>query len=172
MNNETFRKIEGRLYDMYKKIKLIATIKRECDSLEHHASMILKDIKESNIEIETEMNFGINYSSIRVQTSPNGDSIMDKELVGAITRLEKEWIYVRKKLLSKRQKIREIEREVMRLKSNVEMLGEESRRFIEYKYGDKKSILEIANILNMAQTTAYRKREDLIRDIAQWSNVC
>ncbi|KMT21579.1 hypothetical protein [Clostridium cylindrosporum] len=168
MNNELFRKVEARLYDMYKKIKMINCLKRECESLQEHADMIMKDIKRSNISIEAEMYLGIDYSSINVQTSHNGDSYMDRELIAAITRLENEWRYVRRKLIKKHEKIREIERSILTLKNNIEMLSEENKRFIELKYGDKRSIPEIADMLNMGRTTAYRKREELISDIAQW----
>ena len=50
------------------------------------------------------------------------------------------------------------------------MLQEEDKRFLELKYGDKKNILQISLRLNIAQATAYRKREELVEVIAEYEN--
>ena len=53
---------------------------------------------------------------------------------------------------------------------NLSTLNEEDRRFIELKYGDEKSILSISQSLNIAQATAYRKREEIIELVAEFKN--
>ncbi|WP_415330922.1 hypothetical protein [Clostridium perfringens] len=53
---------------------------------------------------------------------------------------------------------------------NLSTLNEEDRRFIELKYGDEKSILAISQSLNIAQATAYRKREEIIELVADFKN--
>jgi len=169
IDKETFRKAEGRLYRHYNILQNIKFLELECEELEKQKERIRRDMRETNVTIEEESR-SITFEE-RVQTSSSGVSYAERALMQEVEKLEKEWIFIRKKLLKKRIKIREIERQVFSLKNNITMLSEENRRFIELKYGDKKSIEEIADSLNMARTTAYRKREELVEDIAQWCNI-
>ena len=54
------------------------------------------------------------------------------------------------------------------MNENVEQLNEEDKRFIELKYGDKENLLYISIKLNMSKTTAYRKREEIVENIAEY----
>lgn len=55
---------------------------------------------------------------------------------------------------------------------NLSMLSEESKRFIEWKYGECKSVEWIANEMYAgARSTACRKKEELVESIAQWTNI-
>lgn len=170
MKAETFRKTEGHLYRYYETLKRIKALEEEIKHLEIQKDRIKKDIQEANISIETELNMGIDYSSSKVQTSNDGISYAEKALIKEIEKLEKEWIYIRKKLLKKRARIRELERQISVMKCNIAMLSEENKRFLELKYGDKKTIDDIAYTLSIARATVYRKREELIEDIANWMN--
>jgi DNA-directed RNA polymerase specialized sigma subunit len=169
IDKESFRKTEGRLYRYYNTLQKIKCLNLECTDLELQRERIRKDIKETNVTIDEESK-AITYEE-RVQASSSGTSYAERALIQEIEKLEQEWIYVRKKLLKKRLKIRELEREISSLKSNIQMLSEENHRFIELKYGDKKSIEEVADFLNMARTTAYRRREELVEDIAKWMSM-
>ena len=51
------------------------------------------------------------------------------------------------------------------------MLNEEDYNFIGLKYKKKLSIEEVADGLGMAIVTTYRKREELIEDIANLCNI-
>lgn len=166
MDKEIFRRTEGRLYRYFEDKQKIKCLELECIDLNQQKERIRKDIQETNVFIEEESK-SITYEE-RVQTSSSNSSYAEKALINEISSLEKEWIYIRKKLLKKRTKIREIERRVSHIKNNLAMLSEENKRFIELKYGDKKSIEEIAEIMNLARATAYRKREDLIENICRW----
>ncbi|GAA0115715.1 hypothetical protein [Clostridium senegalense] len=168
-NDKIFQKTEGRLYRFYEDQQKIKCLDLECVDLEQQKEKIRKDIQETNVFIEEESK-SITYEE-RVQTSSNCTSYAERALINEIDKLEKEWIYVRKKLLKKRVKIRELERKNINMKNNIEMLSEENKRFIELKYGDKKSFEEIGQILNMGKTTAYRKREELINNIGIWINI-
>ncbi|KRQ86039.1 hypothetical protein ABG79_02171 [Caloramator mitchellensis] len=171
IKDDVFRKTEGHLYRYYNTLKKIKALEEECKELEKQKEKIKQDLKETKVSIDTELNMGIDYSRSKIQTSNDGTSYAEKALVKEIEKLEKEWFYVRKKYLKKRIKIRELERQIYTLKCNLLMLSEENKRFLELKYGDKKSIDEIAYILNIARATVYRKREELIEDIARWVNL-
>jgi hypothetical protein len=52
---------------------------------------------------------------------------------------------------------------------NIQMLNEEYKRLIEWKYGENKSLDWIATeMYGGARTTAYRKREEIVESIAQY----
>lgn len=170
IDKEIFKKVEGRLYRHYKQLKEIDKLEYICRQLEEQKEKIRKDIKETNISIEEESR-SITYEE-RVQTSSSGSSYAENECIRQIDNLEREWKYVRRKLLKKKARIRELERQVAPLKYNINMLSEESKRFIEWKYAEYKSIDWIAGEMYAgARSTAYRKREELVEGIAQWINI-
>lgn len=169
LDKENFRKTEGRLYRHYNTLQKIKCFELECEDLEKQKERIKKDMQETNVIIEEESR-SITFEE-RVQTSSSGGSYAERALIQEVDKLEKEWIYIRRKLLKKKIRIRELERQVSTLKNNIFMLSEENRRFIELKYGDKKRVEEIADILSMARTTAYRKRDEIVEDIANWAMV-
>ncbi len=170
IDKETFRKTEGRLYRYFKQIKEIEKLDYVCRELENQKERIRKDLQETNISLEEESK-SMTYEE-RVQTSSSGCGYAEKEAIRQITRLEEEWKYIRKKLLKKRARIRELERQIAPLKFNLSMLSEENKRFIEWKYAECKSVGWIAiEMYAGARATAYRKREELVEDIAQWCNL-
>lgn len=48
---------------------------------------------------------------------------------------------------------------------NINMLNEESKRFLELKYSDKVKVIAIAQKMNMEVATVYRIREEIIENI-------
>lgn len=118
-------------------LQKIKCLELECEDLEKQKEKIRLDIQEANVSIETELNMGIDYSRDRVQTSSSCGRYAEEEMIKEIERLEREWIFVRRRLLKRRAKIRELERKINPLRNNIQMLSEENKSFIEYKYGDK-----------------------------------
>lgn len=169
VDKEIFRRTEGRLYRYFEDKQKIKCLELECIDLDQQKERIRKDIQETNVFIEEESK-SMSYEE-RVQTSTNCTSYAERALINEISNLEKEWIYIRKKLLKKRTRIREIERRVSHIKNNLAMLSEENKRFIELKYGDKQSLEEIGQVLNIAKTTAHRKREELVENISLWIGI-
>lgn len=165
MDKEIFRKTEGKLYRYYESKKKIYRIKEDIASLEKEIETIEYDIRHSNVIIDYYQN-GIGIQE-RVQSS-SSTSYAENEMCKQIERLEKEHVEKTKKILKSRAKLREIERYVDYMDRNIKMLQEEDKRFLELKYGDKKNILQISMILNIAQATAYRKREELVEVVAEY----
>ena len=168
MDKELFRKIEGKLYRYYESKKKIYSIKEDIAGLEREIKTIEYDIRHSNVTIDYYQN-GIGIQE-RVQSSSTGTSYAENEMCKQIERLEKEHVEKTKKLLKNKAKIRELERYIDYMDRNIRMLQEEDKRFLELKYGDKKNILQISMRLNIAQATAYRKREELVEVIAEYEN--
>jgi chromosome segregation ATPase len=169
LDKEQFRKAEGRLYRYYKQLKLIEKLKNTSIVLYKQIKQIEEDMSETNVKIDY-IQSGMAVGE-KVQSSSSGTSYAEREIERAIEQLEKELVYKKRKILKLRARIRGMEEEISDMEYNISMLSEENKRFLEYKYSEKMNPTEIAEKMNMATATAYRKREELVEDIAQWCNV-
>ena len=168
MDKELFRKTEGKLYRYYRYKMDIKRINSNIEMLERKKAKIEEDIKNTNVNIDYYQN-GIGLSE-RVQSSSTGTSYAENEMCKQIDKLEREHVQVVKRILKYKSRIRDIESFINNMGRYINLLNEEDKRFIELKYGDKKNILQISLRLNMAKATAYRKREDIINSIVDYSN--
>ncbi|MBU3195666.1 hypothetical protein KPL26_03185 [Clostridium algidicarnis] len=173
IDKDLFRKTEGRLYRYYKQLKLIEKFKNKVLLLWRQKEQIEKEkVELKNLNIGTELNMGIDYSRDKIQCSSSGTGEAERETIKYIDNLDKQLKYVIRKMLKSNARIREIELQIQDMQFNLSMLSEESKRFIEWKYGEEKSIEWIAErMYGGARSTAYRKREELVENIAQWWNL-
>lgn len=171
MEDELFKKTESSLYRYFKYKKDIINSKRRIEFLEGKVKEIDSDIKNVHnfINIDPYQN-GAGISE-RVQTSSTGTSYVESEMIKEVTKLEREQCNMVKNILKLQSKKREKEKFVQRLDTNIEMLNEEEKQFVELKYGDGKGVPEIADRLNMARATAYRKRVELVENISQFMHI-
>ncbi|UBK38665.1 transcriptional regulator [Clostridium perfringens] len=168
MDKNIFRKTEEALYKYFKYKKKIYRLKGRESYLENRLLEIEEDIKNANVTIDYYQN-GTGISE-RVQTSSKGISFAESQICKEIGKLEREHITITKKIFRIKADIRYLSDYVSNMDLNLSTLNEEDRRFIELKYGDEKSILAISQSLNIAQATAYRKREEIIELVAEFKN--
>ena len=168
MDKTLFDKTEEVLYKYFKYKKKIYRLKGRESYLENRLLEIEEDIKNANVTIDYYQN-GTGISE-RVQTSSKGTSFAEEQICREIGKLEREHMVITKKIFRIRADIRYLNDYVSNMDSNLSTLNEEDRRFIELKYGDRKSILAISQNLNIAQATAYRKREEIIELVAEFKN--
>lgn len=173
IDKETFRKTEGRLYRHYKQIKLIQKLKDKVVLLWKQHEQIQKEKAQlKHLNIEVGLNMGIDYSREKIQNSSNGAGAAERETIKYIENLDNQYKNTVKKMLKTNARIREMELQVQDMQFNLSMLSEESKRFIEWKYGEYKSIEWIVTEMYAgSRSTAYRKRDELVEDIANWMNV-
>ncbi|WP_460292593.1 transcriptional regulator [Clostridium tertium] len=169
MDKELFRKTEGKLYRYYESKKHLFGLNEKITRLENHKETIEYDIRHTNIRIDPFQNgAGINE---RVQTSSNGTSYAEQEMIREIERLERERVKVVKQILKTKAKKRELENYISNMDFNINMLNEESKRFLELKYSDKAKVIAIAQKMNMAVATVYRIREEIVENVANFMNI-
>lgn len=170
ITDEQFKKTEGRLYRYYKNLRLIDRLESKCQYLENQKDEIYRDIKEGNVSIDPELNMGLAISE-RVQTSSTGISTVEREMANAIDRLVNEWKETRKKILKNHSKIRDIKKENYDIERTIGQLKEESKLFIELRYGSriKLSNLQIADKLHCGESTVRRMRKEIVEDIFKYS---
>lgn len=176
ISDEQFRKTEGRIYRYYKALRQIDKLESNCQYLEQQRDEIFRDIKESNVTIDPELNMSIAISE-RVQTSPSGMSLAERETINQIDRLLREWKETRHKILKNHSKVRNIKKEIKDIEDTIGKLDEESKLFVELKYGSdrKLSNLEIANRIQEAtklfisESTVRRKKKEIVEQIYKWN---
>lgn len=168
MDKTLFEETEKALYKYFKYKKKIYKLEGRAKYLENRLDVIEEDIKNANVTIDYYQN-GTGISE-RVQTSSKGTSFAEEQICREIGKLEREHIIIMKKLFRTRADIRYLNDYVSNMDLNLNTLNEEDRRFVELKYGDKKSILAISQSLNIAQATAYRKREEVVYKVADFKN--
>ncbi|UFH63877.1 transcriptional regulator [Clostridium cadaveris] len=172
IDKELFRKTEGKLYRYYGHTRLIEKLRDKVMLLTQQKEAIRREMQElKHIQLESDLNMGIDYSMEKIQSSGTSTSVAENQMVKYIERLEKDYKHTIRSIGKINSRIREIELEMQSIGYNISLLGEEDKRFLELKYGDKKNILQISLKLNIAQATAYRKREELIQAISEYDNM-
>ncbi|BFK81478.1 hypothetical protein I3900191A7_16230 [Clostridium baratii] len=169
MEKEVFRKTEGNIYRYYETKKAIFGINEKIARLEEQQESIEYDMKHTNIRIDPYQN-GMGISE-RVQTSSNGTSYVEQEISKEIDKLDRERLRIIKLILKLKAKKRDMENYISNIEYNINMLNEESKRFLELKYSDKEKVVSIAYKMNMAVATVYRVREEIIENIANFMNI-
>ncbi len=178
LDRETFKKTEGQLYGYFRDLDEIETLKQEYKEFKEQEESIEYDIKSCNVTVEPDMHMSPSFDE-RVQISPTGESVAEKGIIREIENLENELDYVKRKIRKIRARIRELNRRMAKFKKvlTVPPLSQESMNFITYKYkesedGRCKSVDWIADkMYSGVRSTTYRKREEIVENIAQWANI-
>lgn len=161
MDKEIFRKTEGKLYRYFSNKKKLDFIKKNVAVLQRQVSEIEEDIRKTNVRIDYFKSTGNNE---RVQSSSDGTSYAERELCNAINMLEKEIVSKQVIIYKEKEKLREIERLNSSVEFTINMMDEESKRFLELKYSDRERVIVIADKMSIAVATVYRLREEIVND--------
>lgn len=166
MKDENFKLIEKKLYKFYEDQKSIKTIEREIDNLSGQYDEIEETLRGSRFNIE-EQSSSPDFSE-RVQSSSDGTSYVEKQMIKRVETLEREQQLILDKKVEREAKLRLIKRECEGIKSNIGMLSEEYKIFIELKYDKKKSIDQIYPEINKSRSLTFELRGKIIEEIARW----
>lgn len=168
MEDELFRKTENQLYRYYryknkiqKQIRKVEILEQQIENLDNQMRNVHKYINLDTMPPGAGISDG-------VQSSISGSSYMEKQMEKEVDKLEKRKVEKIKSKIKTESKIMDMQSFIRIMDTNIEMLDEEDKRFVEYFYGSDKNVPYIAMQLNMAQATAYRKREDLVKNIADF----
>lgn len=173
MDKELFRKVESRLYKHYKQLKIIENLKNRIVLWYKQQENIKKEIQQlKNLNLDVYANMGIDYSRDKIQSGGDGTSAAEKGTIKYIENLAREYRNTIRKILKTNARIREMEIQIQDMQFNLSMLNEECKRFVEWKYKECKSVEWIATEMYAGvRSTAYRKRYEIVEDIAHWSNM-
>lgn len=171
MDHKVFKKTEGMLYRYFRDKRKINRMKHKIYILDEKAKKIADDIKSTNVYLNTDIG-AIAYDKPNVQSNSDGTSHVEKELIRLIDKLEEDLKQTIKHKIKLKTKLREIEVRNADIEYVLSLMSEESKQFIELKYGEEASIYTIADKLLMAKTTVARRRQEIIEDIAKYFSFC
>lgn len=166
MDKELFRKTEKSLYEYFKDKKRLESKREEIKKVEEFINIIDKKIKNYDFHIDPYQ--GGSGNEERVQTSSSTSSYVENELIKAIDNLEREkvqWERERRKLESEE---RDLIYKTFKLENNIGLLNDECKKLIELKYKDGLDNDIVAYKMNMARSTFFEFRKDLIENIANY----
>lgn len=161
-----YKKIEEKLYNYFGAKEKIAALKYQLEILDKQIKQIDEELKNVDIELETESSSpGFDE---RVQTSSNGESYQERELI-RITDLKlkrrKDKEIKKEEILSL---IDEIELDNAILDYNIKNLSKEIYTILEYKYKKKYKEWQIAAKMNISQGRVNQIKQQTIADIKHW----
>ncbi|AJA42642.1 hypothetical protein phiCT9441A_30 (endogenous virus) [Clostridium phage phiCT9441A] len=166
IDKETFRKTERKLYNYYCKDRRIQSLNRKIELLKKQINDI--DIKLRNVDVNIpEESRAITYEE-RIQTSNNSASYAEQALMRITDRLLNEKTRKEEEIGLLEEEIRNIEADNIIIEDNIGELGEEDKKFLKLKYGKGKKDWQLGNDLGMDQSTATRKRQKLVENVAKW----
>ena len=154
MDKELFMKIEENLYGYFKDKNKITSVRKEITIV-------------SNLINTLERNIQTCYGSIELNIIAIGTTYVEREIEKAVDDMEKERAQRVRKLYKLQCEERNLIYKIEKIESNISMLNEECKSFIELKYNKGLGVREIALKLNMSKNTAYGKRNELINSIAE-----
>ncbi|MBO3342096.1 hypothetical protein [Clostridium perfringens] len=166
MTKEEIKKIEYKLRDYYQKDIKIEGIEREINLLKEHIKNIDNRIKNMDIDITEGATNNTGYLTQnwgeKVQTSSDGTSHMEREIIRIIDNLE--WEKMNKKLKIERLELfkQKIKEENISIENNINRLEPHQRELLKYKYGDRLSGVNIAMKLNISTATLSREKKKIL----------
>lgn len=166
MQEQLLKKTENQLYRYFEYKRKIRQSERRVEDLDEQIRNIDNQMRNVHKYIHLDTMPPSVGCGERVQTSISGTSYMEKQMEQEVTKLEKRKIQKIRSKIKTENKIADMTSYIRSMDNNIEYLSEEDKRFIEYFYGAKKKIPFIAMQLNLSIPTAYRKRDDLVRNIA------
>lgn len=166
MKGNIFRKTERRLYNYFNKDKLINSYRDKINYLTNYIKELDHKIKNVDIEINTDIR-AISYDE-KVQSSLDSSSYIEKIMVEMIDDLICEKYRVKKEIIELETRIKRLEADNKIIESNITMLKDDFREFLNNKYRDRKSNREIALEMNMSESSITRLKKQALKVIENW----
>lgn len=169
IDKATFRKTEKKLYNYFMKNKKINSLKHKIELLNKQVEKIEQKLKKVDVSIPEESR-SMTYEE-RIQTSNDGTSYAERAAMRITDKLLAEQSRKIEEIADIEVEIMNIEADNVIIENNIKLLKKEDVDFLESKYGKELPDWEVGINLNMTQSTTTRKRQRLIRNVAEWEQV-
>mgnify|MGYP005875525587 CR=1 FL=1 len=162
-------KAEERVKEYYFKQQKIEQLEYTLKGLYRRKEEVTERIDKSRIKLEDDFS-AVNYDG--VGGSGSITSPQDRAIEKAFRRLEKSFEDTVGMII-------EVEEEISYLKQNnreieyiINGMKQEYRKILEGFYKYNKSTLQMTFDMNMSKNTIYRKKEQILEQIARWFGYC
>lgn len=167
MDKEAYRKTEGLLYGHYRDINRLKSLEIHIQTIKDTIDKIDNKIKECDVKVDYYQS-GIEITE-KVQTSSQGLSYAEKEIIKGIDSLEREKAHNIRKLFKLECTERNLRNKIKKIESNINMLNEEYKKFIQLKYNKELRVREVAIEMNMSKNAAYSLKDKIIESIYSYT---
>ncbi|XZM32793.1 hypothetical protein ACSXAY_12820 [Clostridium perfringens] len=169
MDKTLFKKTEWQLYNYFENVSKIEAYQSKRDLLKKNIEELERRIKTTDVSLNSDVK-SIGFSE-RVQTSNDGVSTAEKNMISLIERLERE-------IEKKEVQIVDLELLIMELKEENKplekffdsRLKDYFRKLLEYKYRDGDLNIEICEKLNISETKLTKDKKKIIERVSRWGD--
>lgn len=168
-NKYMFRKTEKKLYDYYEDIKKKKIIKNNIEDLKTAIERKKEQIRNCDISIDADIQSA--PITERVQTSPTGESAVERSIDRGITILETELNHYKKQLQKEETGLINIDLKISKVKHIIDILNEDYKYFIRLKYEQRLNDNQIADKMHVSLKSAYNKRIKVIKEIIRFKMI-
>ncbi|URZ06467.1 hypothetical protein [Clostridium felsineum] len=166
IDKETFRKTERKIYNYFKKDRVINSLKHKANILNKQVDQIENQLKTTNIDIPEESR-AMTYEE-RVQTSSTGESYAERTLMNITEKKIMELDRKKKEIADIEEQIRDIEVDSIIIGDNIRTLKKYYYKPLELKYREELPDWLVGNRLHISQSQACRRRKEAIKKVADW----
>lgn len=160
------KEMEQKLFNYFNRDKRIKVLNKRLDLLKKQVSEIDYKLQHIDYSLPDE-SICVGYEE-RVQTSPTGYSFAERTVYNITDRLLKNKALRQQQIADIEDNIMQIEEDNIIIEDNIKDLSEEDVNFLRLKYKYKQKDWQVAQKLNMSQSTATRIKKKLIKNIENW----
>ncbi|AAK79878.1 DNA-directed RNA polymerase specialized sigma subunit [Clostridium acetobutylicum] len=166
MDKEIFKTTERKIYNYFKKDRVINSLKHKASILKRQVDQIEQQLKTTDIEIPEESR-AITYEE-RVQTSSTGESYAERTLMNIIQKKIIERDRKKEEIADIEEQIRNIEVDSVIIGDNIESLHQYLYEPLILKYKEELPDWVVGNRLHISQSQVSRRRKKAIKKVAAW----
>jgi DNA-directed RNA polymerase specialized sigma subunit len=166
VDKETFRVTERKIYNYFKKDRVINTLKHKANILKKQVDQIEEKLRTTDISIPEESR-AQTYEE-RVQTSSNGESYAERTLMNIVEKRIMELDRKKKEIADIEEQIRDIEADSVIIGDNIKGLHKYFYEPLRLKYDKELPDWRIGIELHISRSQVSRRKDKAIQKVAEW----
>ena len=164
--DKRLKEMEEKLFNYFNRSKRLHTLDKRLKLLKDQVFEIECKLKNVDYNLPEE-SMSIGYEE-RVQSSPTNNSHAERALDNITDKLKDQVKYRESQINDIEETIRQITDDNLIIEENIKDLGEWHINFLKLKYKYRRKDWQVAQKLNISQTTATRKKNELLANIYNW----
>mgnify|MGYP007035336349 FL=1 len=166
INKKEMEAVKNKIEKYYYYEKVIVWNQKELERLTKRLQDIEKDRNSPLLPVSlcTDLKV-IRYDSVGGKSGGLPQSPMDSNIEAIYRKLDSNYEQTQQNILELKINIQKLEDERKQTEFYIHLLNEESKKILEYKYKQKKGVLQIAYIINLSKSSVSRLLCDTYTDL-------
>ena len=166
INKKEMEAVKNKIERYYYNEKVIVWNQKELERLTKRLQDIEKDRNSPLLPVSlcTDLKV-IRYDSVGGKSGGLPQSPMDSNIEAIYRKLDSNYEQTQQNILELKINIQKLEDERKQTEFYIHLLNEESKKILEYKYKQKKGVLQIAYIINLSKSSVSRLLCDTYTDL-------